>query len=423
MTTFLGATYPMPLKRYLDDLEYPRAWMLPALVVEFSGDIEPKVIARAFKLLAERHPVLLGRISIDESGYLLEVPPEQLPNIMLAEGDLNTFLRQTILPLDLRRSVYRLIMAKGHGQSWLALQTTHAVADAVTLGSLMARLLSIYADLLADRHVRFVYRPILPVSPRHLLTERWGALYDHPDFRLRHLDIVNPDMPSDSVTMSEPQRLVTTLSPAETSRLVAAGRKLGTSVHALLCGSLITSLRRSDRRFGSIDMTCISIVNLRDRTTPRVGSTETTNFNASHFAKFTVTRDADAVAIARQLKQQLTASIDARRLQPPLGLLVPVSPTPKEQRISYLNVTNPGVTKPLPRVEGLEATDYFWSSSSLPTAISGPPLSLPVCAVGTFGGVLSLQAAFPDDLFTYNEAEGVLGEATDVLRQIADRSR
>lgn len=387
----------MTLHRYLDKIEMPLQGFAPPLTAEYSGEIDLTALGRAFEILCQNHPVLRACIRQDDHGYMLYVPEDSHPELVIRDGNETTLWQEPNNPWDPARALSRLILFKGDNRGFVSLRADHCIVDGSAIASMFFELWNLYSSLFRGIKVSPKPQQSLPVSPYELLTQRWGQ--------------ISLAMSSDATRNNSPvldcpsvrRRLV--LSTSETTHLIAAAKTNRTSVYALVCGAIIVALRNLGTPRGPARMACWSAIDLRNRVTPSVGATESTNFSCRNRSDVTVAVNDDAIAVGREIKSQLDNAIARREVSINLSeYLSSQVETDLEQRLATLMISNMGNLSQFEQPQGLTITDL------LTLTRRDVSLKFPTHAVFTFQGRLSVRCTYPSALFTEEEVDGLINE-------------
>ncbi|GAA5165104.1 MULTISPECIES: phthiocerol/phthiodiolone dimycocerosyl transferase family protein [Amycolatopsis] len=386
------------LERRLDVTEVPLLNRVAAQTFAYTGSVDEEALARAFEVLCRRYPVLRGRVVEDRHGHLLTVPEESSPALVVEDGDETTLRAMARRDWDPASAVSELRLVRGPAAGFVVLCVDHAVADNAATEEMLTDLWTFYAELVGGRTPRITPKP-LPRSPAALLAERAGFRPAPPIFApLDHRAV----------------QLTSQLDEQDTARLVRAARALGTSVHALVCGAVLTSLRRRSATPGPARMACLSRVNVRAQVTPPPASaTDTTNLLGLHRAEVEVAPESDMVQVGATVKGQLTSAVAALRS----GELFATDPTrpvdgPLEQHVAKVLITNIGARPAFPDLPGL----------SLPRRIivfSDRTVGYPWHCVYTYAGRLSLASRYPETFFSKDDLRELVGDVLGNLRAIS----
>lgn len=395
----------MTLQRQLDPIE---AWQLGKArtqIVEYTGVLDPEAMRRAFAWLGSRFPVLRGRVRREGPHHLLYAAPEHQTRFAVLEGGEDVLLREVERPWDPGRSLAQLVNVQQDGHGWLALRMDHCVVDGTAWTAMFYRLWEVYTDLVKGNGPPAPESGPLPQPPT-LLFER----------HLKRNPYAFLEGPSDEPVPVEATEGRFRLSERETARIVATAREHGTTVHALVCGAVLASHRVHGGGSAAVQrMACLSPVNLRQRVTPPIGATDTTNFLGYHMAEADLWVNPDPVAVGRAVKKQLDAAL-ARRDHLPFDLATFLAARlrePLHQRQSHLSISNLGVIPAFTRPPEVEITDW--------RGLNGPmPDPFPVYGVYTFERRLSLLYFFPSEFYDDRTVERLAGGAIEQLRSIAD---
>lgn len=404
-------------QRYLDRFEVAMFRVSPSLIVEYRGQINQSAMAQAFELLYICHPVLRARVRTDEDGHMLYVSTRHHPEVLTCDGDESALLREVERPWNPALCLVQLIVAIGDNRGYVALRVDHSIVDGSSLVAVYSDLWRLYTDIVNGVSVCIQPNDRLPVPPGELLIQRWGPCQDVTQCGVLANESNRP-------TSGEVVTRWAYLSEDHTARLIAAARTHGTSVHALICGSILVALRAELASEEPIPMECTSIVDLRNRVEPPVGATETTNFLGFHTAEVPVPADGNAINVGREVKRQLDEAVSRRELtlnrravNPGLSITkasLKEADQLQKRRLS-VSVSNARVFPQLSTPDGLVLTNAF--THTPPDAVPGFSLA---CVVFTFERGLRIRFLCPGDLLTVEQVDELLDRATDEMRRIGD---
>ena len=388
------------MKRYLDDLEIRSLDNAPSYVVEYSGELDETVLDRSFELVCLRHPVLRGLIEHDGPGYLLHVPPEHQPKLEVHDGGEETLLRIVRGRWDSRKTLAQLVLVRGDRRGFVAFRLDHAIADGGNRMAMFFELWQHYHNLKTAGMSTVEPGDSLPRSPEHLLHERLHGteLIAEP----------GRGKPPNSAHDLLEGRIH--LSTQDTRAVVRTAKQAGISVHALVSGAILAAHRDQGAADGPVAMMYWSPVNVRNRLTPPVGPTETTNLSLIHEALTVVEPDAGPVAIGRTLKTTLDQAIANHEL--PTGPPSTAFDTTLERHLAIVLVSNYGVMPAFAGAPGLRIVDF----RTLSPAKVGTYPSYPVY---TYGGRLTILSRYPGDLYSPDDAAQLHKRITANLLQEA----
>lgn len=393
----------MALQRYLDHIEAQLRNDAPPHAVEYQGQLDEEALSRAFELLCARHPVLRARIRLDDQGYLLYVPADHHPQLIVLDGDVATLKDVTNRASDSQHALTEIILIRGQSRGYVALRTNHAIADGASKFAMFGELWRLYTDIINGAEIAIDSNPSLPSPPTELLKERWAGIHTIP--APQPMDI--PERPIISEVIGRHVHL----SEEDTARLLTAARDHKTSVHAIVCGAIVVTLRALGTPTAPAPMEVVSAINLRKLVAPPVGATETTNFLSGHKATVNVSLNGHHLSTGREIKAQLDTAIAHRELVP-LDL-TPVFfsavETPLEQHLARCSVSNHGVIPPFAHPTELVITDFVRPRER------ETPVSFPRYGVYTYGGRLNIGCSYPARFFTEEEVDQHIKKFRELL--------
>lgn len=400
----------MSLARYLDSIEAAKMLREPACSVEYSGEVDTEVLNEAFTILCNRYLVLRAVITRDDQGYLLHVPYGHYPDFVSVNGDEATLISTLRYPNRIDHGLFRLILVDNGNCGHVAIQGNHAAIDARYMVVVFRDLWEIYADLLNRSQVSTTKVVELPLSPCYLMQERWKGSHCTPG--KGHHAVPKPRLSS----FPEQRRLH--LSKSDTRRVISAARQLETSVHALVCGTVIAALRTCTTTPEPLVMGCESVVDLRGRIKPPVGSTDTANLSFSQKVEVVVPAAANSVDIGREIKNQLDASLFVRSRETPCSSSRITKTLPESKHLHQISITNPGIIPTFPASPGIRITDLQWRTevdNQLPSEIPNA-----IYIAHTYGDRLSISGIFPTHLFSIPQIDRIVDGCTAQLGQVLD---
>lgn len=397
----------MVLQRYLSGIEVQLRNGGPCFTVEYQGNIDNEVLRRACDLLCDRYPVFRGRIRRDSEGFLLYVPDTHRPEPIVRDGDKETLREEAFRPWDGTQSLVRVLHIRGESRGFIALGADHAIADARNSVAMLDELWRLYTAIVGGSNIASERFESLPCAPNELLRERWGRI--QPQSSVDMADSASVPIVDESITWR------IHLAQQDTARLVEAAHKTETTVHALVCGSILVSLRSQEISTEPMPMMCLSIVDLRNRVTPSVGATETTNFIGYHRAEATVPLDGNPTILGRDIRAQLDAAIASREIEMnmPQSAHSQVATSLKQHRSNIL-VNNIGVVRRFCQPAGVRITDFFVPTRERTVAL------FPIHGVYTYDGQLSLWGVYPSKFFSSERVRQIVKRITTHLRQISE---
>lgn len=391
------------MNRHLDQMEIPFLGHDASLVAKYEGDLDDNRLADAFALMGRMYPVLRGVVRGESTDPILAVESDSKVKFSSAAGDWASFKAAMQSNWNPRANVACLVHRRDGRSGHVGLRIDHSVADADALVTFWRSFWSVYAGGRSSISSHDVW---LPSAPYELLESRWNGIPPARD-RLGDLwstfdsySISNQEVSGRNVGSSargpERERRHIVLTEPETSRFVKRAREHGTSVHGILCGAILVAQRAVIDADGPVPMLCQSVVNLRSRVTPRVGSAETTNFDGTVSSVVELGMSADSVAVGRQVKKQLERSISQRRYRLNCGddfnFCHPRLGAYSQRPLSRFWISN---AAPCPSIDigagVLEFTPFFLISERGPDVDFPQP---PMYGVYTFGGCLRIDAIF-----------------------------
>lgn len=377
------------LQRYLDREEASMSGT-PVAIFEYEGDVDDAALTRALGLLCVRYPDLRGHIIRDDQGYRLEVPSNHQPEIVIYQEDdisIDDLLKES---LDTALALAKLVLVRGDGRGTVLFYLNHSLFDGRRAQKVLGDLWSFYTCLVNG--TRFSVDP--------------GSIPESPNDRLRQEQIKM----ADSLLTSESAPPLAVCDPIGhridvceeiTAAIVAAAHTHGTTVNALVSGSILVALREHGTTSEPARMVSLQIVNLRNRLELPVRDTEVTSFAIRHRIEIVVPPYGDPLVIGMELDRMLKAAITTREFRKdPLASPPPLVETPLEQRLATMMVSNMGVQPTFAVPSGFTITDY---DARMPSKA----VLFPCYVVYTYGGKMRLFSWFPSKFFTNDEVDSI----------------
>ncbi|GAB2972105.1 hypothetical protein LWP59_16120 [Amycolatopsis acidiphila] len=384
----------MDIRRHLDRIEVKWLYEQAAQVYTYQGEIDEKMLTRAFEALCVRHPLLRARIGHDENGYFLEATDDHMPQLHAWRGDVGNLRAELGELRDPAEGVARLNLVTDDAGGAIALQTYLFVVDGQSWLALFSELWSLYTDL---------------AGGATLTDEPYGTLPTPPSTVLERMGIPCPYRGSPS-PMKPVIQVDRRLDADVTDKLLTVAHRVGTTVHGLICGGLLVVHRRQDPARGEARMVCLSAVDLRHRLALPVGKTDTTRLIGWHQTELDVRGDEDPVPLGRRVRDELTEAITSGEL--PLLRPSPEVAGTLDPRLSSVVTTNMGVIPPMtfPPELTVTGTSRIYPSTALLSPWHG---------FFTFQGEMTVMSVYPADSFTTAEAEHLTGGIIAILEDIA----
>lgn len=389
----------MSYHRYLDSCEIPHLNSGRPLMAEFEGFIDEMAMEQAWNLVCSKYPVLCARVFRDDDGYLLDVHADRRPPFRSTEGNRAVLLTEVERPWDAENHVAELLVVRSEGGGFVAIRVDHAVVDGASLLTMVRDLWHFYTRIRSGDSISIIPVDAIPTAPTELLKARSNI--SESKFLSPRNDSVYElyDSVLHRVRLNKP----------ETSGLRKTAHECRSTVHALLCGSIIATLRRHDRLKEDATMACWSMVDLRSRVSPQVGATETTNFLGFHRAQFAVPLNLNPIAIGRKIRNQLDSDSAKGELETDISRLWSLKvQSDLKDHIAAVSVSNPGPIIGFELPGDLRIVDLF-VTYKLRT-----PVPFTRYGTLTYNGQLSIFACYPT-IFCSTEVEEISAEIRDRL--------
>lgn len=374
--------------------------------VQYRGSLDTAAMSQAWNKLCSNHPVLCGRIRSEKDRYVLYLPDNHIPKMTVYNGSDETLKKLVNGVWDTEIALSKLMVIRDGDRGYITLLIDHAIVDGAAVLSLIKELWSLYTAVVhgsaEDKsHARGV---ALPRPPTELLDERWKSL-DVQRLVTESKRAENSSeaawrrMPSEADQVTPVHRRLV-LNRDETRRLRDAARRHKTSVHGILCGTVLVALRMQGSGENPVPMACWTMVDLRSRVRPIVAPTETTNFLAFHRSEVEV--GSDPIKVAQAITQKL--SLDLREKNLPLlmsSLRGSRIATPLEPHLANASISNARVIERFESPSDIEIIDLFVMLAEHSTT------PFPVHGVVTYDGRLSISSSYPSTLFAGSEVDEI----------------
>lgn len=358
------------------------------------GELDCEALSDAFAALRSWHPELSAWLGTIDGRYVFANATGPLPGLSLLEGDIDTPLLE--VEADPGRILSDLRVVRDGTRATVTLLIHHSVADATHGLALVADLWSLYTDRMHGATVAFDPDEF-PASLEEVLAERGISRPDRLDTRLTAetdddpvpLSVVEGGRDYPSV----PARCL--LSVAATAALVEFGRRNDVTVHGLVSAAIIRAYSEVSA-VPVADVSYVSPIDLRSRTTPPVAATAVTDM-LGYSPYQADSEGADIVRLGRSISDRLRAQLDDGSVH--IGALyIPdlAKNSPRPGSVTGLLGTNWGVIPRFRTPDRLEIEDFRPAShrkppnGQLPTnGVSGRETYF----IATFADRLSVELA------------------------------
>lgn len=392
----------MPSSRYLDEIE-SQLRSSPTHAAEYRGRIDPDILNTAYGLLCDRYPILRSRIRSIGKRFQLAVSDGQPPGLLVIDGDESALEREANAEWSPELATAKLMLIRSEEKGFVALRMDHAIADGSAKVAIFRDLWVLYTGLMTGADISIDEEP-LPLAPCEILRER-----NH----IGCVEIFEKSLTRQPVQLSETISRYVDLDAQHTTNLIENARFQGVTVHALICGTILSSLRDYALDVGEYLMSCMSAVNLRNHVVPTVGATETTNLLGIHRAELSADRNESPATLARRVKGELDRAVSHRELVPVdlTQVLCSGVETPLPQRLATMLISNPGVISSFSHPPGLEIVDFR------PCIPLQTPAVFSEYGAYTYDGKLKLRCTYPRREFTEEDVDVLVGTIFERLQQ------
>lgn len=292
------------------------------LAAHVTGPIDLDLLSEAYEALLEAHPILTGRLETLPDGRHQFVTDDLMPDgIEVIELD-GPDAKPPTPRFDQTESLVAMRVLICGDQTQPTLYVHHAVADGHHMYALIEEMLSYYTDLVTTGRIGAINVEPAPLSIEAVLADRgiekqqrsgierfMPALfaYDLPPTRRA----VGAETPSSPVLVPMASARLT---ESQTDNVVAFGRALDLSLHAVLSAAVLIAEWQLRGKL-SIPVPYVYTVDLRYFLSPPVSATGCTNpiGLATYLAE--IDAKTDLVAIARDIAENFQKDLDEGVIQ------------------------------------------------------------------------------------------------------------
>lgn len=420
------------LERYLDRHESRWLHRYPVFSMVYEGNLECEALREAFKALCDAYPILRSKVHFTNQGYLLSADFNGEPEFRSLAGLEIEFWRE----LRSKRPHYsngisRLVLAEGEDRGQVGLQVNHAFFDGSALLAMVRELWCFYDEFVRGDKIHHVKQRGLPecrskvangiFDEIDVLTETDQVLQN---YEVEQDDALNLDTTRDPFPIQARIRL----GRDETTTLIRAARKLGESLHSVVCGAIMVALRRDVHPSESVLMGCRSTVDVRRRVSPPIDSTDAGMFAIFHWSVVPISCGSDPIVVGREIKNQLGTGISNRFSKPRVlrNNCGPVQIRQLERQFKAA-IGNSGAIPEFQHSGDLSIVDVeIIAEGQIDRQIAFTEIAngetIPYFSFHTFREQLSIDGRFPVDLFDSDSASKVIESCTDSLKHLSEGS-
>jgi NRPS condensation-like uncharacterized protein len=247
-----------------------------AVTAKIVGELSIEQLQQTLVRVQQRHPLLRGKIALDQSGYPWFV--EELANIPLrvvkrqSEQQWQQEVEQEIAdPFDWNQApLIRMVLVHATDVSELIITCHHVLADGMSTVYLLR-------DILQAMGLPDLQQHILPERPHYeqltpVFAQKFQTNIQEKTLELPSLLVEAPT--STQPTLQEnfrPRLLSWALSPEATTTVTRRCQQEQTSVHAAICAAfLLTIYQQSDIDVQSSELKCLIPINIRQFLAPSI---------------------------------------------------------------------------------------------------------------------------------------------------------
>ncbi|MFG2143190.1 condensation domain-containing protein [Streptomyces sp. NPDC048696] len=372
------------------------------------GDVDEKLLAAAFAAKVAEHPSLRCRIAVEGGTAVLEPLAEaDVPALLVRDGGPGAVVEEFNTPLPVGGPLVRAALLRGADEHTVMLSVDHTIADGHSGIALQNALWETYTALAAGTSADTVTSDDWPAPVSELLAP--ASEQETEDYLARRVERARShpvtSLPYDAAgTEPDPGSLELAvervlLGPGETERLLRSAKAEGVSVHGFVGAAMLKAVRhRLGGDPGPRWLGCMSPVDLRSRITPPLAREVMVPAVTSCLDVLEVSHDADPLALARQITENLHTSLDRGDFLHEMRLLPRVPEHPALLATSVI-VTNMGRVAGPVTPPGLDVVDVRLvpaRENYFPQAGRGPLMG----CVTSFDGRLCVELPYSRACFT-----------------------
>ncbi|MFK8907929.1 phthiocerol/phthiodiolone dimycocerosyl transferase family protein [Streptomyces sp. YS-3] len=378
------------------------------------GDLDEKLLAAAFAAKVAEHPSLRCRIAVEDGAHVLQpLAADEVPTLLVREGGPGAYTEEFNTPLPVGGPLVRAVLLRGGDEHTMVLSIDHTITDGHSGIALQNALWDTYTRLAGELPgAAGEYGELWPEPVSHLLPAVSAAEAEEylagrvERTRQRPVVCLPYEAAGTEPAPGEPELGVARvlLEREDTARLLSFAKAEGVSVHGLIAAAALTAVRRRlGGEPGTRTLGCMSPVDLRSRLNPPLAREVMVPAVTSCLDVLDVAHDADPLALARHVTENLHTAIARGDYLQELHLLPKVPRHPALLATSVI-VTNMGRVSGPATPAGLQVTDVRLVPARehyFPEAGRGP---LMVCVV-SFDGRLGLELPYSAQCFTHEQME------------------
>ncbi|GAA5070752.1 phthiocerol/phthiodiolone dimycocerosyl transferase family protein [Nocardia iowensis] len=364
--------------------------------MRLSGRLNLSALSEAFDAVVRAYPALGAHLEEDGRGHILVDSLASAPEITVVDGDPEQLLSGA--RLDQRTGLAALCVVRDGDSTGVTLITHHSIADACHSLAVLAELWSCYTQV-SDGHPPMLTPHRFPAAVEDLLLARCVEKMSGLPVSARPLAVTAAPATAPPVGADLSYLLPLTarcrLTQQETVALADLAHREGTTINGLASAAILLT-EAELRELPLTELSYTYSVDLRNRVTPAIGSTEGTNVLG--FADFipTLSGGTTLTSLARGISDALRNGLATGVVQQTPLHIPDIASGPPPRAPGIVLATNWGrIDRPcLP--EGLRVNDFRTVMIAKPDR-AGRRLQQPsgTIIISTFDDRLSIEIHHP----------------------------
>ncbi|WP_069167009.1 phthiocerol/phthiodiolone dimycocerosyl transferase family protein [Nocardia altamirensis] len=366
--------------------------------VRLSGRLNLSALAAAFDAVLRAYPALAAHLEPAGRGHILVGAPGAPPEITVVDGDPEQLLAGA--RLDQRTALAALCVVRDGDHVGVTLVTHHSIADACHSLAVLAELWSCYTDICQGRPPNPAMHGY-PAAVEDLLVSRGVEKVIGAPAVVRPFAVAEPLTAAPPAVPDAAYLLPLTarcrLTKPETAALADLAHHEGTTINGLASAAILLT-EAELRELPLTELSYTYSVDLRNRVTPVIGSTEGTNILG--FADFVPTRAVGTtlIGLARGISEALRDGLATGAVQQSPLHIPDIASTPPPRAPGIVLATNWGRISPPRMPDNLRINDFRSVMLAKPDK-AGHRLQQPsgTIIISTFDDQLSIEIHHPEE--------------------------